>query len=138
MRFALRETSWGWIGALAVSQGLQKIVLPLPSREQVMVDLGHEHGEEDAALVPFLDRIGRYLDGERVPLDDPWDGSVGTAFQNAVWRAAQEIPWGETRSYSQVAETIGRPGASRAVGRALGANPLPILIPCHRVLAADG
>ena len=62
----------------------------------------------------------------------------GTAFQRSVWQALQEIPFGETRTYADVACTIGRPRASRAVGGATGANPIPIVIPCHRVVGSDG
>jgi methylated-DNA-[protein]-cysteine S-methyltransferase len=62
----------------------------------------------------------------------------GTAFQRAVWRALSEIPYGETRSYSEVAAAVGCRKGARAVGQAVGANRLPILIPCHRVIAADG
>ncbi|MDP2661015.1 MAG: methylated-DNA--[protein]-cysteine S-methyltransferase [Dehalococcoidia bacterium] len=113
-------------------------MLPLPSREQVLLDLGHEYGEEDPALVPFLERIERYLEGIPVDLDDAWDQEVGTSFQRTVWRATQRIPRGQTRSYGQVAQAIGRPQSGRAVGQALASNPLPILIPCHRVVATDG
>lgn len=63
---------------------------------------------------------------------------AGTPFQQQVWRALREIPYGETRSYGQVAAAIGRPAAVRAVGRANGANPLPIVIPCHRVIGSNG
>lgn len=62
----------------------------------------------------------------------------GTPFQLRVWEALRAIPYGETRSYSDVARTIGKPDAVRAVGTANGANPLPIVVPCHRVLGADG
>ena len=62
----------------------------------------------------------------------------GTPFQQEVWRALELIPYGETRTYSQVAESIGRPGAARAVGSANNANPIPIIIPCHRVVPASG
>ncbi len=62
----------------------------------------------------------------------------GTPFQLAVWRALREIPYGETRSYTQVANAVGRPHAVRAVGAANGANPLPIVVPCHRVIGANG
>ena len=62
----------------------------------------------------------------------------GTPFQKKVWLALTKIPHGETRTYGEVAKSIGSPGAARAVGTACGANPLPILIPCHRVLAAGG
>ncbi len=62
----------------------------------------------------------------------------GTTFQLDVWRALQEIPYGETRSYSQIARVIGKPEAIRAVGAANGANPLPIVVPCHRVIGSNG
>lgn len=138
MRAALKETSWGWVGALASDRGLCRIVLPLPSREQVLLDLGVEEDSQDSSVVAFLTKIECYLQGEAVVMNDSWDEELGTPFQRAVWRAAQDIPWGQTRSYSQVATAIGQPHATRAVGRALANNPLPILIPCHRVVAADG
>ena len=68
----------------------------------------------------------------------PLDLSAGTPFRQAVWRAAMEIPHGNTSTYGALAARIGKPGAARAVGQALGANPVPILVPCHRFLAADG
>ncbi len=75
----------------------------------------------------------------RAPLKlPPMDLSAGTPFQQAVWRALAEIPPGQTKSYGEIAQTIGRPKAFRAVGQACGANPIPILIPCHRALAANG
>lgn len=63
---------------------------------------------------------------------------AGTAFQRATWRALTGIPYGETISYGELARRVGRPSASRAVGAANGANPLPIVVPCHRVIGADG
>jgi O-6-methylguanine DNA methyltransferase len=71
--------------------------------------------------------------GELPPLD-----LQGTPFQRSVWAALLSIPRGKTRSYGQIAVEIGRPGAMRAVGRACGANPVPLIVPCHRVLAAGG
>jgi len=62
----------------------------------------------------------------------------GTVFQRQVWKLLQEIPYGETRSYGQIARALGRPAASRAVGRATGTNPIAIIIPCHRVIGAGG
>jgi O-6-methylguanine DNA methyltransferase len=72
---------------------------------------------------------------ERLP---PLDVSSGTEFQRRVWNALRRIPPGQTKSYAQVARSIGRPEAVRAVGQACGANPIPVVIPCHRVLAAGG
>ncbi|PVV84097.1 hypothetical protein DD509_05190 [Dehalogenimonas alkenigignens] len=76
--------------------------------------------------------------GEPVVFKEGLDLTGATEFQQQVYRAACGIPFGETKSYGELAAAIGKPGAARAVGQALGANPLPILIPCHRVVAADG
>jgi len=78
------------------------------------------------------------LAGRPVAKPLPLDLSAGTPFQQQVWASLAEIPRGETRTYSQIAAAIGRPRAARAVGRACGANPILVLIPCHRVLAARG
>jgi methylated-DNA-[protein]-cysteine S-methyltransferase len=71
---------------------------------------------------------------DRLP---PFDFQPSSLFAQAVWRALMEIPRGQTRSYGEIAAVLGRPNAARAVGQACGANPIPILIPCHRVLAAN-
>jgi O-6-methylguanine DNA methyltransferase len=74
----------------------------------------------------------------RAPGDlPPLDLSAGTAFQQSVWQALRQIRFGQTRSYGEVARAIGKPKALRAVGGACGANPIPVLVPCHRVLAAN-
>jgi len=85
----------------------------------------------------LMEQIQEYLTGGRkgfrVELD-LW----GTAFQIGVWGNLREIPYGETRSYGQVASSLGSPGAARAVGRAAGRNPVPIVVPCHRLIRGDG
>lgn len=89
---------------------------------------------------PFHDAIAQlreYFAGTRRQFDLRLHPK-GTDFQKSVWRALQQIPYGETRSYADLAEAIGRPTAVRAVGLANGANPLPIVIPCHRVIGKDG
>ncbi len=91
---------------------------------------------------PVLERaqecISAYFDGTSIHLDVPVDFLTGTPFQKEVWRALREIPYGETRSYGQIAARIGRPKAARAVGRACGKNPVALVVPCHRVIASDG
>jgi len=72
------------------------------------------------------------------PKDFPPLDAAGTAFQKSVWREMRKIPFGRTKSYGEVAQAIGKPKAVRAVGGACGANPIPVLVPCHRVLAAHG
>ncbi len=93
-----------------------------------------------AEAAPFravLTQLHEYFAGERHKFDLPL-APRGTEFQRRVWRALTEIPWGKTISYGELARRIGKPSASRAVGLANGANPLPIVIPCHRVIGADG
>jgi methylated-DNA-[protein]-cysteine S-methyltransferase len=82
-------------------------------------------------------QLQEYFDGARHDFDLPLRAG-GTPFQQATWAALREIPYGETISYRELAETIGRPTASRAVGGANGRNPISLIIPCHRVIAADG
>jgi O-6-methylguanine DNA methyltransferase len=91
-----------------------------------------------AWLFPSVVAITRYLNGEKVKFDIPLDWSEATDFQKSVWRATMKIPHGKTRSYGWVADNAGSPRATRAAGSALGANPLPIIVPCHRVLRAGG
>jgi AraC family transcriptional regulator of adaptative response/methylated-DNA-[protein]-cysteine methyltransferase len=92
---------------------------------------------DDRALRPSLAAILAHLGGEIPRLDLPLDVAA-SAFQWRVWRALQEIPRGETRSYAEVAEAVGRPGAARAVARACASNRVALLVPCHRVVRADG
>ncbi len=82
-------------------------------------------------------QLREYFAGERSDFDLPL-APLGTAFQRSVWRQLQEIPYGQTISYGELARRVGNPKASRAVGSANGKNPLPIVIPCHRVIAGDG
>jgi methylated-DNA-[protein]-cysteine S-methyltransferase len=82
-------------------------------------------------------RIREYLEGHRRILDIPY-ACPGTPFQREVWAALTEIPYGQTLSYQSLARQLGRGGSERAVGRAVGSNPLLLLIPCHRVIGADG
>jgi methylated-DNA-[protein]-cysteine S-methyltransferase len=95
-------------------------------------------GEPDAT--PFdaaLDQLREYFAGQRTRFDLPM-ALHGTAFQQRVWAALQDIPYGETVSYGQLADRIGQPTASRAVGLANGRNPIGIIVPCHRVVGATG
>ncbi len=90
-------------------------------------------------LPAAVEGLAAYLRGERSPLPPvPWRLRGGTPFQRAVWQALTRIPAGTTWTYGDLATHLGRPGAARAVGQALGRNPLPVLLPCHRVVATRG
>lgn len=88
--------------------------------------------------IPALAQIGEYLRGARRAFDLPIDWSVLTPFQEEVLRLVFAIPYGHTSTYQQIADELGKPGAARAVGRANATNPMPLVIPCHRVLGSDG
>lgn len=89
-------------------------------------------------LLETQSQLQAYFAGKRSRLDVPLDLSCGTAFQSEVWRCLLTIPAGETQTYGSIAQAIGRPAAVRAVGAAVGRNPLSIIVPCHRVLGAQG
>jgi methylated-DNA-[protein]-cysteine S-methyltransferase len=92
---------------------------------------------DDASLATARAQLAAYFAGERTEFDLPL-APEGTSFQRKVWRALCDISYGETISYGELARRIGQPTAARAVGLANGSNPLPIVVPCHRVIGADG
>lgn len=96
----------------------------------------YEH-QETPLLKETAKQLAEYFEGKRKHFDLPYE-ATGTPFQRSVWDALQTIPYGETRSYKQIAEQIRSPKACRAVGMANNKNPLPILIPCHRVIGSNG
>ena len=92
---------------------------------------------KDPVLIMACEQLSEYFAGARRVFDFPLMPE-GTEFQNKVWRALTEIPYGETRTYSEIAEKIGSPKAARAVGMANHVNPIPVIIPCHRVVGKNG
>lgn len=125
------------VGALLLAgdaDGLTLISFPSGSREQKPKPAWREDARPFAAAITEL---REYFAGKRRDFTVTLRPQ-GTAFQLAVWKALRAIPYGETISYGELARRIGRPSASRAVGAANGANPLPIIVPCHRVIGANG
>lgn len=106
------------------------------------VSFAPETGEVETETTPLLadalNLFERYFRGEQVQWSIPMDLSGGSDFDRKVWTAIEEIPYGGIRTYKWVAEKIGKPGATRAVGSALARNPIPVIIPCHRVIRSDG
>jgi methylated-DNA-[protein]-cysteine S-methyltransferase len=107
--------------------------LPAASR----FDPAHEQ-PDDALLSEAARQLARYFGVQRQGFDLPLDLSAGTPFQQAVWQALLALDWGHSGSYGQIAQTIGRPSAVRAVGAAVGRNPISLIVPCHRVLGSSG
>jgi methylated-DNA-[protein]-cysteine S-methyltransferase len=92
---------------------------------------------DDRAIAEVRRQVEQYCAGERTAFELEL-AAQGTEFQHAVWDALVEIPYGETRSYGEIAKAIGQPQAARGVGAANGANPIGLIVPCHRVIGADG
>ena len=100
--------------------------------------LSHEHENDNLALLQRLaSQLDEYFKGRRREFDLPLI-TFGTEFQKAVWQSLCKIPYGTTVSYKEVADSVSRPAGVRAVANAIGANPLSILIPCHRVVGSNG
>ena len=141
LKYFIFDTDAGRVGILASPDGLVRSTFPAESDEEIRLSLGE--AAKTAARSPdfftdLAERLRLYFGGEKAAFNDKLDLSGATPFQRAVWEKTRLIPYGETRSYLWVAEQMGRPEAARAVGQALGKNPLPVIVPCHRVLASDG
>ncbi|HEV7206112.1 MAG TPA: methylated-DNA--[protein]-cysteine S-methyltransferase [Jatrophihabitans sp.] len=125
------------LGVLLVARdetGLTELWMPSGKHRQ---DPAPGWIEDDTAFDDVSTQLGEYFAGTRTDFDLPLH-PTGTAFQLKAWAALREIPYGETRSYGAQAENIGRPTAARAVGLANGQNPISIIVPCHRVVGANG
>jgi methylated-DNA-[protein]-cysteine S-methyltransferase len=141
MFYAVFNTAAGWVGILGSARGLRRATLPQRTEKAVYGLLGDSL--KNATMSPqrfadLIDRYRAYFSGRQSDFPDKLDYTEATPFQRAVWQAVRHIPYGQTRSYKWVADRVGNPRAARAVGQALARNPLPIIIPCHRVLAQDG
>jgi methylated-DNA-[protein]-cysteine S-methyltransferase len=107
----------------------------LGSRKRVEVNPAWQR--DDDAFGDVRDQLGAYFAGERRDFDLPLS-MVGNPFELRVWEELRTIPYGETTSYGEIAQRIGNPGAPRAVGLANGRNPIAVIVPCHRVIGANG
>ena len=141
MKFCVCETRIGWMGLAMDDGAVCACTLPHARREDALEEMMAQGVREPARpseVGDLPERLRRYAEGEAVDLGEDVRIVTGTPFQRQVWQALIDIPRGETRSYAWVARRVGRPRSARAVGQAVGSNPLPVLIPCHRVLASDG
>ena len=122
-------------------EGFSRIIAKYPAKYPAEYPAAGEVLQEDSKFFTILFALlGRYFKGEPVSFSSPEVplSPEGTPFQVKVWEALRRIPYGELLSYGDIANAVGSPGAARAVGSACGANPLPIIIPCHRVIAGSG
>jgi methylated-DNA-[protein]-cysteine S-methyltransferase len=126
----------GRLKLVASDRGLVAILWENDDPRRVRLGPSIEHGEHPI-LIESARQLAAYFAGARRVFTVPLDFQ-GTDFQKRIWAALLTIPFGETRSYGEIARQIGRPSASRAVGAANGRNPISIIAPCHRVLGSDG
>jgi methylated-DNA-[protein]-cysteine S-methyltransferase len=136
------KSRWCWVGLSETAKGIDALVLPKSSRQAVLPELRAApaellNGRTSPRLRKARAQLTDYLAGNRQSFDLPLDLSRGTNFQQKVWRALRRVSYGQLRSYRWVAGRVGGRQYARAVGNAVGANPMPIVIPCHRIVAQD-
>jgi len=131
------KTPIGRLKVIADDQGVVAILWKNDSERRVRLAPSRPHSKH-AVLDKAEKQLHEYFNGKRKKFTVPLSLQHGTAFQRKVWTALRDIPFGETRSYSELAKAIGSPKAVRAVGAANGKNPLSIIVPCHRVIGSNG
>ncbi|MGL4738634.1 MAG: methylated-DNA--[protein]-cysteine S-methyltransferase [Cellulosilyticaceae bacterium] len=133
--YATQEFEIGPITVVVSEQGLEYVFLQNVGWETF---LEQQQGELDLGRCQeVMSQLRAYFEGSRQQFDLPL-AAKGTAFQEEVWQQLQKIPYGKVCTYGALAKAVQRPGAARAVGAANRANPIPIVVPCHRVIASDG
>ena len=142
LHYTLRRCVLGQVLVAATAQGIAAVLLG-DSKTALIDDLQqrYPHAQLDtggALLHRWSDTVLELLEHPRLQQNVPLDTVSGTDFQHQVWRALRQIPPGQTRTYRQIAQALGQPLAVRAVASACAANPLAVLVPCHRVLRSDG
>ena len=139
--YAIFDTEFGWVGIVGSDGGLYRLIWHQPSPEAVLSALSPflSRAIEDSPFFADLpQRLRRYFRGEKANFPDRLDLRDATPFQRAALELVHSIPYGETRSYAWVAKQLGKAKGFRAVGHVLARNPLPIIVPCHRVVGSDG
>ncbi len=140
-RYAILELGPGSVILAATRRGLSDVLITRRGANTAE-RLAHKRWPEaapDPILYPALqEQLRGYFAGERVRFKVPLDLEELTPFHHQVLEACARVPYGTTTTYGQLARQVGRPGAARAVGRAMARNPVPLVVPCHRVVAADG
>ena len=131
------ETPIGTMRIVGSARGIERVDLPRSAANEPDPSWRPAETSPPAALRDAELQLAEYFEGTRRDFDLPLSAE-GTPFQRQVWDELRRIPYGETISYGELARRIGRPAASRAVGAANGRNPIAIVVPCHRVIGADG
>ena len=136
------DTQEGWVGVAATANGITAVLGPYRSVRDILAVLPASNDDVDMSIEALLDRaqeqLTAYFSGERVTFDLPLDLRDEPPFRRKVLEEAAKIPYGRTITYGELAARVGNPGAARAVGQAMNRNPVAPIVPCHRVIGADG
>ncbi len=136
------NTAMGWCAVSGTDGRIAELRLPVSSRELALLEAregnGTQYVETDYDFSGQADSIAEYFTGKSVKFDCDLDLSKGSDFDRRVWSAVRDISYGEVVSYGDVAVSVGVPGGARAVGQSLGRNPVPVIVPCHRIVRANG
>jgi len=141
LRWASFDAGFGWQAAVGSDRGLRYLTLPKGSRQEAIDEARRAYPdavEDPGAFASLEDDLRRYFAGERVDLAGHATDIRLTDFQRRVHEACAAIPYGSTMTYGELAAKVGHPGAARAVGQVMATNPVPLVHPCHRVLASGG
>lgn len=141
VRYDRLSSPVGTILVAATERGVCRLEIGMAEREFVSSTKERYHCwvmRDEAFMAPYVRQLREYFEGSRRRFDMGFDFLEGTSFQKKVWNALATIPFGQVRSYKWLAERVGSAHGYRAVGAGCGANPVAILIPCHRIIAADG
>jgi len=148
------KTGWGWAACAVTEEGARSLILPRKRKGDALLLLEQEieksmpayecvgikglPGSLSARREQAIDEVCRFVNGNlrEFSIEPDWEGR--TDFQKAVWSAARRIPYGETRTYGELAAEVRCPLGFRAIGQCMARNPLPLIVPCHRVIAAGG
>jgi len=137
-KYSVLDSNLGKIYTVASKNGLSKILIGENCFESFISDNVCVKAENDGFIDSIMTELKEYLNGFRKNFSSYIDVTFGTKFQRVVWDEILKIPFGEVITYKRIAQSIGQPKAARAVGNAVGANPIPIVIPCHRVVGSNG
>lgn len=138
LNYSCVQSELGKIFVVANRRGVSKVIFGEGGFREFLDSVNGSRVMEGGAAEELAGELRLYLEGRLSRFKSVVDISAGTGFQKAVWKKLLEVPYGEVITYKELACAVGRPAAARAVGNAVGANPVPIVIPCHRVLAANG
>ena len=139
MKYNIIDTKIAQIHLLTEGHHLCALLFNSERHKTILQNLNYNLEEAQSSFIlNIVDQLNDYYAGKLKKFDIPYKFTEGTEFQNEVWKSLENIPYGTTKTYKQIAESIGKPNAIRAIANSIGQNPISIIVPCHRVIGSDG